>query len=72
MPSWDIEVRVKWWEINDMDNVAGPKRGYNKQLAKAISEDYYNNIDIRNKWNEYFEPIAREFGIKLENWFEEI
>jgi len=53
-------VQVKWWEINDMDEVKGPRRGYNKQLAQAISEDYYHNQDVRNKWNDFFEPIARD------------
>lgn len=53
-------VQVKWWEINDMDEVKGPRRGYNKQLTQAISEDYYHNQDVRNKWNDFFEPIARD------------
>lgn len=53
-------VQVKWWEINDMEKVKGPRRGYNKQLEQAISEDYYHKPEVREKWNNFFEPIAKD------------
>lgn len=53
-------VQVKWWEIGDMEKVKGPKRGYNKQLAQAISENYYHNPESRERWNSFFEPIAKD------------
>jgi intein/homing endonuclease len=53
-------LQIGWWEIPDDNNMHGPKRGYNKQLAQAIQEDYYHNPAIRKKWNDYFEPIGKD------------
>lgn len=53
-------LQIGWWEIPDDDNMHGPKRGYNKQLAQAITEDYYHNPEIRKKWDAFFEPIGKD------------
>ena len=53
-------MQIGWWEIPDDENMNGPKRGYNRQLAQAISEDYYHHPEIRKKWEEFFEPIGKD------------
>lgn len=53
-------LQIGWWEIPDDENMSGPKRGYNKQLAQAISEDYYHKPEVRKKWDDFFEPIGKD------------
>lgn len=53
-------LQIGWWEIPDDENMSGPKRGYNKQLAQAISEDYYHKPEVRKKWDDFFDPIGKD------------
>lgn len=55
-------LQIGWWEIPDDENMNGPKRGYNKQLAQAIAEDYYHNPEVRKKWDAFFEPVGKDPG----------
>lgn len=54
-------LEVDWWEIPD-DSILlpnAPKKGYNEILQQAIEEDYYHNLEIKKKYKEFFEPIAK-------------
>ena len=53
-------LQIGWWEIPDDEKMNGPKRGYNRQLQQAISEDYYHKPEVRKKWEEFFDPIGKD------------
>jgi len=53
-------VTIDWWEIPDDPTIAGPKKGFNEILEKAIKEGYYYNQEIKSKYNAFFSPIAKE------------
>ena len=59
-------VQIDWWMIPDDPMIKGSKKGFNKILENAITEDYYNNPAILKKYRDIFEPIARE--PKLNPW----
>jgi len=53
-------ITIDWWEIPDDPEIAGPKKGYNEILEKAIKENYYHNEPIKSKYNNFFMPLAKE------------
>lgn len=53
-------ISIDVWEIPDDENVEGARKGWNRILEKAIAEDYYNNSEIKKKYQEYFEPILKD------------
>lgn len=57
------EIQVK------MENL-GKTVSYDDSMIAATA--LANGMTLVTRNTKHFEPIAREFGIKLENWFEEI
>ncbi len=57
------EIQVK------MENLGKPV-SYDDSMIAATA--LANGMTLVTRNTKHFEPIAREFGIKLENWFEEI
>lgn len=53
-------IEVDWWEVPDDPRIAGPKKGYNEILERAIKEKYYHNNKVKKEYQKVFEPIARE------------
>jgi hypothetical protein len=53
-------ISIDWWEVPDTPYVPGPQKGYNQKLAQAIDEGYYNNKNVKEKYQEFFSPIAEE------------
>jgi hypothetical protein len=53
-------IEIDWWEVPDDSRIKGPKKGYNEILEKAIKESYYYNINIKKKYKQFFDPIARD------------
>lgn len=60
--SLHAEIQVK------MENLGKPV-SYDDSMIAATA--LANNITLVTRNTKHFEHIAREFGIKLENWFEE-
>lgn len=52
-----------------MENLGKPV-SYDDSMIAATA--LANGMTLVTRNTKHFEPIAREFGIKLENWFEEI
>ena len=52
-------LEIEWWEVPDDDRIAGPKKGYNDILQKAINENYFYNKAVKEKYKKYFEPISK-------------
>tara|TARA_Y100000310_G_scaffold291562_1_gene319602 strand:- start:550 stop:1797 length:1248 start_codon:yes stop_codon:yes gene_type:complete len=53
-------VTVDWWEIPDVSNIPGHKKGYNSELFKAVKENYFRKESIKRKYKGFFDPIAEE------------
>jgi hypothetical protein len=53
-------LEIDWWEVPDDNRIQGPKKGYNDILDKAIKEGYYYKPVIKEKYQQFFKPIARE------------
>lgn len=50
-------VEIDVWEVEDTEGTPGSKKGWNKILKQAISEDYYHKPEIKKKYQNYFKPI---------------
>lgn len=53
-------LEIDWWEVPDDLRIQGAKKGYNEILDKAIKEGYYYKQSVKEKYKQYFRPIARE------------
>ena len=61
MPSNDTKlITVDYWEVPDVPNVPGPKKGFNNDLKKYIEKDYYFKKEIKEEANNFFMPIAEK------------
>jgi hypothetical protein len=53
-------LEIDWWEVPDDPRIQGAKKGYNDILKKAIEEGYYYKESVKKKYQEFFNPIAKE------------
>ena len=51
-------VSVDWWEVPDVREIDGAKKGYNSRLNEYIKKDYYYNKAVKEEAKRFFDPIA--------------
>jgi hypothetical protein len=51
-------ISVDWWEVPDVAELGGAKKGYNQILKRYIEQDYYRALEVKKRAKEFFDPIA--------------